>query len=56
MSESELLPCAHCGSLATLEPADYERSRYYVECNKCWIRTHKYLLPDYAIEAWNKRV
>jgi len=54
----KLLPCAHCGSSNVLYRADADHSDawYFLECQRCGLRTDVYSTKGKACAAWNCRV
>ena len=56
----KLLPCPFCKGEAKRLYTEYGNSTvslmgYFVECQKCHVRTDEYDTEAEAIEAWNKR-
>lgn len=47
----ELKACPCCGGVAEL----HGQKTFYVECWNCALATDKYVCPQFAAEAWNRR-
>lgn len=56
----KLKPCPFCGEEAQIFTDDemgyLGNTQYLVKCGNCLCGTGHYSNPEYAIEAWNKRV
>lgn len=47
----ELKACPCCGGVAEL----HGQKTFYVECRKCALATDRYVRPQFAASAWNRR-
>lgn len=46
------IACFSCGGSAKL----HGQRTFYVECQKCFLATDRYARPQFAAEAWNRRM
>jgi Lar family restriction alleviation protein len=57
----EILPCPFCNQAGQLMQIDYtvdyrEKIVFYVFCESCRARTHRYPRAQQAISHWNRRI